>query len=68
MGRQQLLSIWGPVEKGEGGGSTIREKDRDSDIEDLILLTKFNGGNKLTHKTVSYLDDRQVFLPFWCSS
>ena len=61
MGRQQLLSIWGPVNKGEEG-SEIREKDRDSDIDDLLLLTKFNGGNKIAHKTVSYLGDRQVLL------
>lgn len=54
LSRQQLLSIWGPLED-----PAIQEKERDEDIENLILLARFNGGNKLAHKTITYLDDRQ---------
>lgn len=45
------MSIWGPVV-----GESVAE--RDADIDALIALNRFNGGNKITHKTISYLDDR----------
>ena len=51
ISRQQLMSIWGPVV-----GESVAE--RDVDIDALIALNRFNGGNKITHKTISYLDDR----------
>ncbi len=57
LSRQQLLSIWGPLED-----PATQEKDRDSDIENLILLARFNGGNKIAHKTITYLNDRQVLV------
>ena len=51
LSRQQLMSVWGPVD-----GESVAE--RDADIDALIALNRFNGGNRITHKTISYLDDR----------
>lgn len=53
LSRQQLLSVWGPVD-----AESVAE--RDADIDALILLNKFYGGNRITHQTISYLDDRYV--------
>ena len=51
------MSIWGPVV-----GESVAE--RDADIDALIALNRFNGGNKITHKTISYLDDRYYLSDF----
>jgi hypothetical protein len=55
--RQQLHSIWGPLDD-----PANQEKARDADMDNLILLTRFNGGFNIAYKTITYLDDRQVSL------
>lgn len=46
----QLRSIWSP--------SYSDPHQMEEDIGDLLALKSFNGGDKLTHKTMSYLNDR----------
>jgi len=55
--RQQLGSIWGKF-----------TENMDEDITNIIDINKYKGGNKITHKTVTYLRDRARFEPRWLSS
>ncbi len=49
---RQLTSIWGPVP------DEAAEKRKAEDIEAMAMLTRFNGGQSISHKTISYLKDR----------
>ena len=63
LARQQLLSIWGPIDDGPIDATVDvetekRRSERDFDIETLISLNRFKGGNKITYQTIMYLNDR----------
>ena len=55
---RQLNSIYGP---------DVPQADREQDVEAMFSLTHLNQGASISHKTVSYLNDRFVFQPsFTC--
>lgn len=60
--KQQFVSIWGPTTE----ESEIEERDKD--IMAMSMLTRFNGGNSLAYKTISYLKDRARFETRWYAS
>ena len=48
---KQLKTLWGPDYPGA-------ETTMTTDIEDIMALNSYNGGDKIFHKSISYLKDR----------
>ena len=58
INQQQLSEIWG------NGDEAMKQED----MANIFEINRYKGGNKLFHKTVSYLSDRKRFEPRWLAS
>ena len=55
--KKQLMSIWSPEYKDKA--------QMDRDIEDIMRLNDLNGGDRIIHKTITYLLDRYRVQNRW---
>lgn len=52
LSERQLGSIWSP------NLDEAATAQRDQDIQDMVAMTRYNGGRAVLIKTISYLNDR----------